>query len=56
METQVGGGDLRRSTLTEPARQLTARYREMRQQVFAIVEEQFTADIQEIVNGVRGEA
>lgn len=56
VETQVGGGDLRRSTLTEPARQLTARYREMRQQVFAIVEEQFTADIQEIVNGVRGEA
>ncbi|NQV27639.1 MAG: LysR family transcriptional regulator [Rhodopirellula sp.] len=50
VETQVGGGDSRRSHLTVPATQLVHRYREMREQVFAIVGEQFSSEIQKIVN------
>lgn len=52
--TQVGGGDRRRSTLTEPARQLATSYREMREQVFAVVQEQFSTSIQTIVNKAAG--
>jgi molybdate transport system regulatory protein len=48
--TQVGGGESRRSTLTEPARQLAASYRQLRAQVFALVDEQFSAKMQQIVN------
>ena len=50
VETQVGGGDSRRSSLTDPAIQLVQRYREMREQVFSIVGEQFSSEIQKIVN------
>lgn len=48
--TQVGGGTARRSTLTEPARQLTASYRKMREEIFAVVDQQFTAGIQKAVD------
>ena len=48
--TQVGGGDARRSTPTEPARQLMAHYRELRKQVFNLVDVQFSASIQRIVS------
>ena len=54
--TQVGGGDTRRSALTEPARQLASSYRQMRQQVFAVVEEKFSSEIQRIVTQAGGEA
>lgn len=55
VDAHVGGGDARRSSLTEPARQLVARYREMRRQVFAIVEERFSADIENIIHRARGD-
>lgn len=54
--TQVGGGDARRSTLTESARQLASCYRQMRQQVFAVVEEQFSSEIQDIVDQAVGDS
>lgn len=50
VETQVGGGDSRRSSLTTPAGELVERYRKMREQVFCIVGEQFSSEIQNIVN------
>jgi molybdate transport system regulatory protein len=48
--TQVGGSEARRSSLTEPARQLAASYRELREQVFALVDEQYAASMQQIVD------
>lgn len=50
VETQVGGGDSRRSELTPAARKLAASFREMREQVFALVNEKFTASLQDVVN------
>lgn len=47
--TQVGGGDSRRSSLTAPARQLVDCYTQLRGQVFEIVENQFSAAVQDIV-------
>jgi molybdate transport system regulatory protein len=47
--TQIGGGDSRRSTLTDPARQLVDCYTRLRGQVFEIVENQFSATVQDIV-------
>ncbi len=48
--TTVGGSDARRSTLTEPAKQLTVLYRDLREQVFHFAEEQFSTAIQKVVN------
>ena len=50
VETQVGGGNRRRSTLTEPARELASSYQEIRQQLFEMVEERFGTEIREIIN------
>ena len=50
--TQVGGSGTRRSALTEPARQLVTSYRELREQVFTLVDEQFSTSIQKIVTEV----
>jgi len=50
VSTQRGGAaDTRRSDLTEPARQLVASYRDLRAQVFSLVEGPFSSSIQEIV-------
>jgi molybdate transport system regulatory protein len=56
VETQVGGADSRRSELTEPARRLVQCYRKMREQMFDIVNDQFSSDIQEIVDEAIGAA
>ena len=47
--TQVGGSDTRRSALTEPAQQLVASYHDLRAQVFSLVDDQFSTNIQKIV-------
>ncbi len=56
VETQVGGGNSRRSALTEPARQLVAHYQQMREQVFALVDEQFSESLQEIMDQPSGDS
>jgi molybdenum-dependent DNA-binding transcriptional regulator ModE len=50
VETQVGGPDARRSSITDAASQLVKRYRRLREQVFSVVEKKFAEDIQAIVN------
>lgn len=49
VDTQVGGVDSRRSSLTEPARQLVTHYDAMREQVLALVQSQFSEVMQRIV-------
>lgn len=56
VETQVGGSDSRRSSLTTSAGELVCQYREMREQVFSIVGERFSSEIQKIVNSAAGKA
>ena len=50
VETQVGGPDARRSSITDAESQLVKRYRRLREQVFSVVEKKFAEDIQTIVN------
>lgn len=45
VETQVGGSGTRRSTLTQPARELIQQFRELREQVFALVDDRFSKQI-----------
>jgi molybdate transport system regulatory protein len=54
--TQVGGAGSRRSTLTEPARELATKYRQMRLRVFEFVEEEFSKSMVEIVDRASGDS
>ena len=49
VDSQVGGGDVRRSQLTARARQLVASYRELREQVFGIVDRRFAGRFEKIL-------
>ncbi len=53
VETQVGGTGTRRSALTEPARKLITQFRELREQVFALVEERFAKQVESAVRPAR---